>query len=500
MNRIQPVLLAFLLFFSVKNSFAQDQKGCGTPAEKSAWLIDYQAHPDHFPQRNDDTSWLFVPMTVHILGSDDGVGYYSADKAFNALCELNEDYAPLRIRYYLAQEFNYINNSAWYSHASFGPGGQMMKASNKPDCLNSYIVADPAGNCGYYWGQYDGVALSKSCVSPGDNTWAHELGHNLSLPHPFFGWEGHNNYDYSKPAPTDWDGWPVEKMDGSNCQIAADGFCDTPPDYLNYRWDCNTDGTSTVQQKDPDGVPFTSDGSYYMSYSLDKCSNRFSNEQTKAIRTNLLTQRANILYTTQAGPDIAGTSSADLIAPINNALAAYDSVHLSWEPVPGAEFYHVWISLYNIPSAKFYSQLVPGTETSIDVKANLPLNKAYRWVVIPFSKWDFCAPDSLILGKFTTANLVAANDLERIAKATLLPNPASVADGSQLSVTTSEPFTARLEVVDFSGKTVFNRPSIAFFEGENNIELPLSDFPAGVFSVILKSEKGTISHKLVVLN
>ncbi len=499
MNRILPVSLFVLFLFFVKNGVAQAQNPCGTPAEKSEWLQYYQSHLAEFPQRNDDTSWLYVPMTVHILGNDAGAGYFSVDKAFIALCELNEDYAPARIRYYLPQTFNYINKTEWYVHENFGPGGQMMKQNNKPNCLNSYIVADPAGNCGYYWGQYDGLALSKGCTGAGDNTWAHELGHNLSLPHPFFGWEGHNNYNYAKAAPTDWDGWPVEKMDGSNCQFAADGFCDTPPDYLNYRWDCASDSYSTKQQHDPDSIPFFSDGSYYMSYSLDKCANRFSNEQTKAMRTNLLVERADILYTTAAGPELPGTATAEPLTPINGEIVQFDSVHLEWAPVAGADFYHVWVSLYNIPAAKFYSGLVPATQSSLDVKTNLPLNKSFRWVVVPYSKWDFCVPDSTILGKFTTANLVAVNDLERVADVKLLPNPATAADGSRLSVTSSEAFSARLEVFDFSGKLVFSRPSVAIYEGENVVELPINELPVGVYSVVLKSEKGAITKRLVVI-
>lgn len=493
-------LLASLLLFFVKNAAAQTPNPCGTPAEKSAWLQYYQAHLDEFAQRNDDTSWLYVPMTVHLLGTDDGTGYFPLDKTFSALCELNEDFAPIRIRYFLPQELNFIDNSEWYSHATFGPGGKMMDESNKEDCLNSYIVADPAGNCGYYSPQQDAVALSKGCVGPGDNTWAHELGHNLSLPHPFFGWEGHNNYNYAKPAPTDWDGWPVEKMDGSNCQFAADGFCDTPPDYLNYRWDCASDSYSTKQQHDPDSIPFVSDGSFYMSYSLDQCANRFSNEQAKAMRTNLLTERADLLYTISPVAEIASTTTAEPIAPIDNALVPFNDITLEWQPVAGADFYHVWVSLFNIPTAKFYSELVPAPATSVKVNVSLPNNKAFRWVVVPYSKWDFCAPDSTILGKFTTANIVATNDFERVADVQIVPNPASSVAGSQLLVSSSEAFSAQLDVVDFSGKLLFSRPSVSLFEGENTLHLPINDLPSGVFLVNLKSEKGIISRRLVVMD
>ncbi len=497
MNRI--LLVAFLLL-SIGNLFAQSPFPCGTAAEKSAWLREYQQHPELFQQRSGDTAWLYVPLTVHILGDDNGSGYFQADKTFQALCELNADYAPSRIRYYLTGTFDYINKTEWYSHKTFGPGAQMMNQSNFPDCLNSYIVADPAGNCGYYSGQQDGVALSKGCVGTGDNTWAHELGHNLSLPHPFFGWEGHNNYPYNKPAPTDWDGWEVEKMDGSNCHSAADGFCDTPPDYLNYRWECGPDSYSIKQQLDPDSIPFFSDGSFYMSYSYDQCSNRFSHEQTKAMRTNLQDERADILYTTAAGPEIPGKATAELVSPINGDSAQFDKAHLVWKPVAGAEFYHVWVSLYNVPNARFFQTLLPATATYVDVPVALPLGKTYRWVVTPYSTWDFCAPDSTIIGKFVTNNTVATSELERTADIKIMPNPASVLSGTGLSISAAEGFTARLDVVDFSGKTIYSRANIAVSDGENSIEIPLGDIAAGIYSVVLRTEKGTATRRLVVVD
>ena len=76
----------------------------------------------------------------------------------------------------------------------------------------------------------------------------------------------------------------VERVDGVNCDIAGDGFCDTPADYLNYRWNCNNQGLSNVTQTDPLGEKLKSDGSLIMSYSSDVCSYRFSEEQIAAMQ------------------------------------------------------------------------------------------------------------------------------------------------------------------------------------------------------------------------
>ena len=114
------------------------------------------------------------------------------------------------------------------------------------------------------------------------------MGHNLSIQHPFLGWEG-NTFDYSLPTPTEVyydytyfqdtlildtliiDTAFVELMDGSNCTFAADGFCDTPPDYLSNRWQCKPDSQSIILQKDPNGVDFYSDGINFMSYAFNVC-------------------------------------------------------------------------------------------------------------------------------------------------------------------------------------------------------------------------------------
>ncbi len=84
----------------------------------------------------------------------------------------------------------------------------------------------------------------------------------------------------------------VEKMDFSNCYDSGDRFCDTRPDYLNYRWACAPDSLSVTVQKDPNGVEFRSDATLYMSYSLDVCSNRFTDEQIEAMRTNFQFKKA----------------------------------------------------------------------------------------------------------------------------------------------------------------------------------------------------------------
>lgn len=492
-------LTLFCALFFAEKLVSQTDNFCGTPADKSEWLRYFQEHPDEFPARFDDSTIYYTPMNIHNLGNDLGAGYYSPEKMFNALCELNADFAPAKIRFFLPENINYINKTAWYSHPGFNAGGQMMQQNNKPNSLNSYIVADPAGNCGYYWGQFDGLALKKSCIDGGNNTWAHELGHNLSLPHPFYGWEGHNNFKYATPAPTDWDGHAVEKMDGSNCQFAGDGFCDTPPDYLNYRWQCDAaTSLSTLTQHDPDSIPFQSDGSLYMSYSLDACANRFSHEQIRAMRSNLFYQRNDLLYTTDPVADLPDDLTVPLVAPAQNEVVQNDSFLLDWEPVADADFYHVVVTFLQFPTVRFINELVQGGgNTELFVTKVLPLNKEFRWSVTAYSKWDFCKGDSIKYGIFKAANLVAINELEQIAAVKVVPNPSSADGQTSLEIEAAEPFSGQLFIFDMTGKQLSSQP-VEIFSGENRLVLPTENLPGGVFQVVLKNEKGAISRRLIL--
>ena len=130
----------------------------------------------------------------------------------------------------------------------------------------------------------------------------HELGHYFGLPHTFSGWEG---YD---PEGTDYP-WNVEYVDGSNCESAGDGFCDTPADFIGDRWSCPYD----FNRVDPHGDPYYPDSSLFMSYANDNCVDRFSNEQISSMIYNLLVYRNELLD--HPTPDIKNLYKTEHIYP-----------------------------------------------------------------------------------------------------------------------------------------------------------------------------------------
>ncbi len=468
---------------------------CGTH-EYSAWLHWYHDHKNELSTLRDlDTAWLYVPVTIHIVGDDNGSGLYPEGETFRILCEMNEQYAPARIRFYFmpGEPFVYHFKSSWYEH-NWDGGYEMITTTKIEDRLNCYIVKDPAGNCGYSW--IDAIVMGRGCSGPGNSTWAHEAGHHFSLPHPFFGWEG-NAWDFAQPAPPSVGGVPVEKMDSSNCFIAGDRFCDTRPDYLSYRWTCTPDKESTVLQKDPNGVAFRSDATLYMGYALDACTGRFTNEQIEAMRANLYTEHLSYLQASSPEPNLQDDFGISYVSPIDSATEQYNNVWLQWAPVPNAEFYLVEVSNSPFFSVVFFSKLVSGT-TAVNATKGIPNNRTLYWRVRAFSSWDLCTPTTAQAPAiFRTRNLSSTNELERLAEITLAPNPVNSGAPMVLSINSSESLDLLLTVSDASGRLCHqNRTFI--YPGDNRLEIPTYQLEAGFYFVSLQTTQGTLVKRLVI--
>jgi hypothetical protein len=491
--RLQFLLLViFLLPLS-----GSAQNYCGTTGY-SSWLTWYHDNKSELAlERGSDTVWLYVPMTIHFVGTDAGYGYYPKEHAFRIICDLNEQYEDAKIRYYLHpdQPFMYHANSYWYEH-NWDGGSEMIQSTKLPARVNAYIVADPAGNCGYSW--QDAIVMGKGCSGAGNTTWAHEAGHHLSLPHPFFGWEG-NDWDFSQPAPqTVNNGILVERTDTSNCYDAADRFCDTRPDYLSDRWPCNGDQESVAIQKDPDGVSFRSDASLIMGYAQDVCSSRFTPEQIAAMRSNLQTEHSWYLQTDTPEPDIPAQAVASLIAPIDTAEVQFNDVTLQWEAVPNAQYYAVQIAI--APGFPFYIyNTVVENQTTLNITEGLPNNRLLYWRVRPFSDWDVCMdPNQVQTGIFESRNLTSTNALERSLLVNLSPNPIATGVPAQLQIISDEKLRAQLTIHDVRGR-LYHSEELQLSSGQHQIEINNSEFAAGFYILSLQNEKGAIVKRFVVV-
>lgn len=488
MKQLSLIILFLAIGWQIN---AQQVEGCATPPVKSEWLTEYQQNPAAYPRSSEI---LYVPITIHLVGTDVGNGYFSIESLLDAFCTLQSDFVDSEIQFFIEGDIRYIDNSTYYNH-TFGEGAEMMYFHNIPNTINCYIVSDPAGACGYFSPGQDGVALAKSCMGVNDHTWAHEIGHFLSLPHTFLGWEG-TDYDYSSPTPNFVNNFPVERLDGSNCNQAAGGFCDTEPDYLSYRWPCNGEQLSNQPQQDPEGEEFRSDGTLFMSYANDNCSSRFSGEQTGAMRANLLGPRASFLYN-QNPPQPLDPSIATLVSPVNDELITeVGSLELSWEAIPDAVGYLVDLDLM-LPNGSAYNFGNYHTSTNSYVVTGLVSDKAWRWSVRAYNLNDGCTTYS-DFEQFTTGNfLTATQEVEGLSALSLFPVPQSAGNQVQLSWSMVESKDLQLRIINLTGQTLYTE---RFFSpaGKNSKQINTNDLAAGVYVLALETENGRSFKRLVL--
>ncbi|MDO8365656.1 MAG: hypothetical protein Q7T20_02580 [Saprospiraceae bacterium] len=501
-TRILFILASAPIF--AQEPLKEDLAPCGTRGV-SDWLRGYKARPPVF-DRSEDTLW--VALQPHLLARDNGSGRIAAEKFINSFCQLNEDFAASNIQFYIKNGWNLLNETDWHVHSTIPEGIEMMLTNNVPDALNAYFVADPAGNCGYNL-PYAGVAIGHSCSGTNDHTWSHEAGHALSLPHPFIGWEG-KTYNFSVPTPT-WltydythfhdtletqvpaplDTALVEFVNGSNCAQAADLICDTKPDYLSYRWECDAQNMSPIKLKDPNGAEFYSDGSLFMSYAMDHCQSRFSPEEIAVMRATLLTEKSNWLTPVRLEQPVEEQAIA--IEPVQDQIVPPVGAYFSWKPVPNATHYLVQASRF--ASFSFKQVDVVTTDTFLTAGLLSP-NLQYYWRIRPFNDWHACAPFSFS-ETFKTSPLSAASEPDADGWRCY---PSLLSAGAPLTLEIPDAWhgtDAQCSVFDAGGRLIW-QSNLLLNAPRITAEIPSSHWPAGIYHLILVSEKGAKRCAMVV--
>ncbi len=224
---------------------------------------------------NDSTTW--VPLQFHIVTKSDGTGGETVDDILANMCKLNADYEHINVEFYLAGPINYIAQDLLYNNDFGATASFFMGMYRQTGVVNIFIgdnIANPGSNggtlLGYYTSALDVVYAIRGAVDGTSTTLTHELGHFFGLPHTFFGWEN-QNYDDVMASTTGRtptflpSGAEVEKIVRSggkeNCQLAADGFCDTDANYLFgfFGGTYNNGCTYAAGAHDPYGILFRPD-------------------------------------------------------------------------------------------------------------------------------------------------------------------------------------------------------------------------------------------------
>lgn len=470
---------------------------CATPAHFTPWLADYLENPSkRSPARSADEI-IYLPLAVHTVADNNGDGHYPTTKIFESICQLNDDFLPYNIQFYLDGDINRINRSIYYEHDNFSDGFKMMQSNKKSLAINLFVVnSAPSNACGYWHPSADAIAVIKNCMGKSGHTLTHEVGHWLSLPHPFHGWEG-KTYDPEKETPeyhgiNGRDTLFVESVGGDNCDRAADKFCDTPPDYLSAGWSCNSENLSATILTDPNGQTFRSDGRNYMSYSSDACQSQFSPDQADAMRAyadfakSFYINKDPLIQDVFADPVIQ-------VYPNPGEQLHYESIELEWEHHVNATHYLVQISRFSFFASVDYEFLV---ESNIAQVGTLPVDKNFYWRVQPFNAFDVCG-DFTDMGGFATFDVT---DIEEVA-------PSNFVEVYPTYVTMSRPevnlaFSFRdilqtdISVYNSAGQIVKHDrlPN----PGHSLHQLNVSRLGAGMYFLKIATSKGVLIKKISV--
>ena len=454
---MKKILLPTLFFFFANHCLVAQvlhhpQGLCGTP--------DFRMRTIHHIAANTNPTESFttkyIPVTANLVGNDNGTGYYSEEKTMEALCKLNTDFEEYGFLFYL-ENFNYINSSAFnnmhpdtflFKDTMF----QFIKDHNTLNTMNIYIV-QKAGGWSFVswedWAGWDytiypppiihtqghGIVLDRGFLDDLDHLFTHEVGHYLGLYHTFNWVEDWNvfsvtgtpdtaYYDVYDPGTdsTYTFHWLVSRVDGVNCDISGDLICDTPPDYLPG-FQCNANQESNTLQTDPVGATFRSDGTYYMSYANDACTNRFSPQQADVMHGVAEGPRSYLLYDQTVPQELSVDDLAMIYPPGGETVVVEnDSITLEWD-MPGADFY---LLTYGRKANNIFLPIKTNillTENEYPFKVTYP-DKEHYWIVRGVSKYFPCevwADTSY----FMPTDVVFTDESKQVELLELYPNPVS---------------------------------------------------------------------------
>ncbi|PPK86005.1 putative secreted protein (Por secretion system target) [Neolewinella xylanilytica] len=498
-----PLLFVFSLgaFVSVFAQRTLPEQGCATVG-RSPWIDAYQS--GKIAPAPKSLELQYVPIRLTLLGDDGGLGYADPVTVLKSFELLNEDFARINVRFFVDGDIDYLNSTAYYDH-DFSTGNELMRTYNRTNAVNNYIVGGAAGACGYYNSGSDGIVLDIDCINGIDRTWSHEVGHYFGLPHTFYGWESIGDIAsvdaFDRPAPETLTinnrTVNVERVNQSNCAEAADGFCDTPPDYLPERWRCDEFGFYADSLLDPDSTRFAVSAKNIMSYAFDGCVEEFSPEQITAMNTNLVGRSG---LTSSEVPAHAAARSEDLqlLSPSQGEVVDYANVvELKWNKVPNADFYLVQVNItFNFEGSVTSSFFT--SDTSAIIRDILNPETRYYWRVRPINRYDVSG-DFTAHNNFRNGTTISTATIDPALDAAISVSPNPVSSGSQLLVAGNHLGRGKvdLQLFDPTGRVVYERQGLQI-SGSLSAEVPVDGLSAGIYFLKLSVNGKLLTRRIVI--
>lgn len=443
----------------------------------------------------------YIPVKVFMVALNDGTGAVSPINALRMICQLNIAYKDIELQFYI-KELKQLNNTTIAESPRSQGGALQIQLNKDKTAVNIFIthkILD--GVAGYYSGpagsSSDFIVIQKEYIAD-VRVAVHEVGHYLSLPHTFHGWDSeawdpakHGN-PVAKFAP---DGITInEYADSSNCgpKNVGDGFCDTPADYNFGANSCSY----SLQVMDPIGKLVKPQTNNFMNYFFG-CSNYvFTPQQKDAVLASFNSTNRRDIRGSSPPVTTTITETTKLISPANGApTVSADTVSLSWEAVPGATSYLVQYDA--VPTFELFVQNFITKETKLKI-SNLVLNRTYHWRVIPFNDYSTCFANPTRF-TFKAGALTAVKDLPQVKSLSLFPNPIQNKQQLNLVLDCYSPFLGDLSIYDLTGKQVIQFASERFTSGLNNKSLNISELKPGIYSLVLQGQQGLASRKLLIL-
>ena len=510
-------LIAFVLLLSGALATAQEASGnwCGLHQHEGAGeglvtrLLTNKAVAGQGIVSSRDIQ--YVPITFHVVADDNGNGRIDENRVLDQLCELNEDYLPYDIQYYLKDgQFNYIDDSDIFSN-HLSTINTLMTNQRDNRSMNIWIVEsvddpndqNPGTTLAYYSIPKDWIVIRKGSVKGSGIELAHEIGHFYSLDHTFYGWETNpfgdeiSEIGVNAPTETPW-GNDTEKMNGTNCEYAGDRLCDTPPDYNNGLGNPGCEFTGNVL--DPNGVQIDPDEGNYLSYFLN-CSDEdyhFSPQQNDIIQVDLNSNYRNHLFFDPMPSLQAITEEPALIYPVSGETTdSYNSINLQWSEVPGATAYLLEVSRLVTFAVNTTRLVVYGNSK---VMNNLDANKTYYWRVRPYNAHYTCNDVTSDTESFRTAGTTTIQEPGFVLEWRVAPNPVRAQQDLMLQISTSEAFRAEVGIYDINGRLVRSPGQIAFAAGENNVPVATDGLAAGMYILRVLTDVGQLTEKVIIGN
>lgn len=504
MKKLLLLLFSSFLLLSALSSQAQwnENQLCGT-AEPTP------AHFAYIEQLNEQYNLgiervsndrINIPVKFHIVTDFTGARY-DYNTLLTVLCELNEKFEDAGMYFYMRGDVNVINNSNYFRHTSYNTGSQLMMEHNQVRVVNIYFVDLGAiGLCGYAYFPgsgpgtslaQGGVMMSIPCSQAGNTTLAHELGHYFALPHPFDGTSGNPKDVFAERVTRN----PNETMPrlNANCASQGDRFCDTPADYIGFRWNCNS---FTVSDSDINGDLFQPDPTLYMSYSSDFCMNRFSPQQINTMRQTLIGGTPSnpaprgylTVFPMPTWDSVRGPVT--LIEPVTgSAPQPANWVFFRWNKAEGATHYFVRIRRNNLPVTEF----ITTDTTHLFTLPLLQANLTYTYTVRPYNHAFTCVGASQV-GTFTTAAAYGASVFEQ-AQNQIKVYPTLLAAGETLNIRSQSHQPRKLRISDQQGRLVWEE---ALDANSDLQQVRIPNLPAALYQLQFETSQGPVFHRLVI--